>query len=311
MQGQGSAVKDWRALPGGCHSIFGENAGAGQCSKKLASGTAGGLPSYLWQNAGARQCRKKIWRALPLGGYPSIFGKNAGAGCSKKLERAFGKMQGQGSAVKNWRALPLGATLYLWENLSKLKGHALGVHVDRADRGTVGGYAPGVRWYSTGGTVVRYGGVRWYGTGVRSVGTAVRYGGYGGTIRGYARGVRWCGTGGTVGCVFRRFGCVFSKLVVFFGYGAVVQYGGAVVQYGGTLYRGTVVRYGGYGGTVRGVRWYGSGGYGGTVHGARTPHHCTTSTVPPYPCSAPTVPLHRPCSDTHVVPTRFPFPERP
>ena len=80
MQGQGSAVKDWRALPGGCHSIFGENAGAGQCSKKLASGTAGGLPSYLWQNAGARQCSKKIWRALPLGGYPSIFGKNAGAG---------------------------------------------------------------------------------------------------------------------------------------------------------------------------------------------------------------------------------------
>ena len=54
------------------------------------------------------------WRALPLGGYPSIFGKNAGAEhCSKKLERAFGKMQGRGSAVKNWRVLPLGATLYL------------------------------------------------------------------------------------------------------------------------------------------------------------------------------------------------------
>ena len=86
MQGQGSAVKDWRALPGGCHSIFGENAGAGQCSKKLASATAGGLPSYLWQNAGARQCSKKKfgeryrWGATPL---------------------SLGKMQGQGNAVKS------------------------------------------------------------------------------------------------------------------------------------------------------------------------------------------------------------------
>ena len=141
MQGQGSAVKDWRALPEGYPSIFGKNAGAGQCSKKLASATAGGLPRYLWQkcrgkavqkkigeryrwglplifgkNAGARQCSKN-WRALPLGGYPSIFGKNAGAGqCSKKLGARFWEMQGQGSAVKNWRALPLGATLYLWEN---------------------------------------------------------------------------------------------------------------------------------------------------------------------------------------------------
>ena len=63
------------------------------------------------------------------GGLPSIFGKNAGAGqCSKKLERAFGKMQGQGSAVKNWRALLGGypsilqeqgiavKPLYLWQN---------------------------------------------------------------------------------------------------------------------------------------------------------------------------------------------------
>ena len=54
MQGQGSAVKDWRALPGGYPSIFGKNAGAGQCSKKLASATAGGLPRYLWQ-----KCRGK------------------------------------------------------------------------------------------------------------------------------------------------------------------------------------------------------------------------------------------------------------
>ena len=118
---------------------------------------------------------------IPVRPLPPGFISGGGSGqCSKKLERAFGKMQGQGSAVKNWRALPLGATLYLWENLSKLKGHALGVHVDRADRGTVGGYAPGVRWYSTGGTVVRYGGVRWYGTGVRSVrwyDTGVRSGG--------------------------------------------------------------------------------------------------------------------------------------
>ena len=106
MQGLGSAVKNWRALPlGGYPAIFGKNAGARQCSKKLASATAGGLPLIFGKNAGARQCSKN-WRALPLGGYPSIFGKNAGAGqCSKKLERAFGKVQGQGSAVKDWRAL--------------------------------------------------------------------------------------------------------------------------------------------------------------------------------------------------------------
>ena len=90
--------------------------GQGSAVKKLASATAGGLPLIFGKNAWARQCRKN-WPALPLGGYPSIFGKNAGAGqCGKQLERAFGKMQGQGSAVKNWRALPLGATLYLWEN---------------------------------------------------------------------------------------------------------------------------------------------------------------------------------------------------
>ena len=35
LQGQGSAAKDWRALPGGYASIFGKNAGAGQCSKKI------------------------------------------------------------------------------------------------------------------------------------------------------------------------------------------------------------------------------------------------------------------------------------
>ena len=48
MQGQGSAVKNWRALPlGGYPSIFGKNARAGQCSKKLASATAGGYPISL------------------------------------------------------------------------------------------------------------------------------------------------------------------------------------------------------------------------------------------------------------------------
>ena len=180
MQGQGSAVKDWRALPGGYPSIFGKNAGAGQCSKKLRALPLGGYPAIFGKNAGARQCSKKIgeryrWGATPhlwekcrgkavqqklasataggatplslgkmqgqgsavkswsalLGkcrgqcskrigeryrwGLPSIFGKNAGAGqCSKKLECAF---------VKNWRALPLGATLYLRENaLGKMQG---------------------------------------------------------------------------------------------------------------------------------------------------------------------------------------------
>ena len=64
----------------------------------------------------------KNWPALPLGGYPSIFGKNAGAGqCSKKLERAFGKMQRQGSAVKNWRALLGGYPSILQEQGSAVK----------------------------------------------------------------------------------------------------------------------------------------------------------------------------------------------
>ena len=77
MQGQGSAAKNWRVLPlgGGYPAIFGKNAGARQCSKKLASATAKGLPLIFGKNAGARQCSKN-WRALPLGGYPSIFGKN-------------------------------------------------------------------------------------------------------------------------------------------------------------------------------------------------------------------------------------------
>ena len=121
MQGQGSAVKDWRALPGGYPSIFGQNAGAGQCSKKLASATAGGLPRYLWQKCRGKAVQKKIgeryrWGATPhlwekcrgkavqqklasatAGGLPLyLWEKNAGAGqCSKKLERAFGKCKGR------------------------------------------------------------------------------------------------------------------------------------------------------------------------------------------------------------------------
>ena len=82
LQGQGSAAKNWRALPlGGYPAILGKNAEAGQCSKKLVSAT--------------------------LGGYPSIFGKNAGGGqCSKKLASATAG----------------GLPLYLWE---KCKGRAV------------------------------------------------------------------------------------------------------------------------------------------------------------------------------------------
>ena len=86
-------------------SIFGKNAGAGQCSKRLAS-AARGLPLYLWEKCRGRAVQQKIgeryrWGATPL---------------------SLAKMQGQGSAVKNWRALPLGATLYLWE---KCRGKAV------------------------------------------------------------------------------------------------------------------------------------------------------------------------------------------
>ena len=72
-------------------SIFGKNAGAGQCSKRLAS-AAGGLPLYFWEKCRGRAVQQKIgeryrWGATPL---------------------SLGKMQGRGSAAKNWRALPLG-----------------------------------------------------------------------------------------------------------------------------------------------------------------------------------------------------------
>ena len=63
-------------------SIFGKNAGAGQRSKRLAS-PAGVLPLYLWEKYGGRA---KNWRALPLGGYPAIFGKNAGTRHGKAVQ---------------------------------------------------------------------------------------------------------------------------------------------------------------------------------------------------------------------------------
>ena len=167
---QGIVAKKMRHLPLSMPqhwrpSIFGKNAGAGQCSKRLAS-AAGGLPLYLWEKCRGRAVQQKIgeryrwgatplslakmqgqgsavknWRALPLGGYPSSLGKMQGQGSATKIGERYrwgatplslGKMQGQGSAVKswsallgnagagqcrkNWRALPLGATLYLWEN---------------------------------------------------------------------------------------------------------------------------------------------------------------------------------------------------
>ena len=115
-------------------SIFGKNAGAGQCSKRLAS-AAGGLPLYLWEKCRGRAVQQKIgeryrwgatplslakssavknWRALPLGGYPSSLGKMQGQGSAAKIGERYrwgatplslGKMQGQGSAVKSWSAL--------------------------------------------------------------------------------------------------------------------------------------------------------------------------------------------------------------
>ena len=128
-------------------SIFGKNAGAGQCSKKLAS-AAGGLPLYLWEKCRGGAVQQKIgeryrWGGTPLslgkmqvqgsavknehakagqcskrlasaaGGCPTIFGKNAGAGqCSKNWRALLGGypsiLQEQGSAVKIWRALLLG-----------------------------------------------------------------------------------------------------------------------------------------------------------------------------------------------------------
>ena len=85
----------------------------GQGSKKIGERYRWGATPHLWEKCRGKAVQQKLASAT-AGGLPSIFGKNAGAGqCSEKLERDFGKMQGQGSAVKNWRALLGGLPLYL------------------------------------------------------------------------------------------------------------------------------------------------------------------------------------------------------
>ena len=95
MQGQGSAVKNWRALPLGATLYLWENARAGQCSKRLASAAGGATPLSLGKMQGQGSAAKlasaagglplylagavKIWRVLPLGGDLCIFGKTMGA----------------------------------------------------------------------------------------------------------------------------------------------------------------------------------------------------------------------------------------
>ena len=88
MQGQGSAVKDWRALPEGYPSIFGKNAGAGQCSTKLASATAGGLPRYLWQKCRGKAVQKKIGERYRWGATPHLWEKCRGKAVQQKLASA-------------------------------------------------------------------------------------------------------------------------------------------------------------------------------------------------------------------------------
>ena len=77
MQGQGSAVKNWRALPLGATLYLWENARAGQFNKRLAS-AAGGLPHYLWEKCRGRAVQQKL--ATLLGGYPSILQEQGTAG---------------------------------------------------------------------------------------------------------------------------------------------------------------------------------------------------------------------------------------
>ena len=74
MQGQGSAVKDWRALLGGYPTIFGKNAGAGQCSKNWRA-LLGGYPSILQEQGSA----VKFDERYRWGRDPCIFRKNMGA----------------------------------------------------------------------------------------------------------------------------------------------------------------------------------------------------------------------------------------
>ena len=114
-----------------------------------------------------------------------------------------------------------------------------------------GGTVRGVQW--------------WYGMGVRSGGTVVRYGVYGGTLVVFFA---------ELVVFFAKLVVFFSKFVVFFGYGAVA-------------------RYGEYGGTVRGVRWVGAPPQ--PYHPYRSPYLCTVAKctlAPPqaYHRTAPNVP---------------------
>ena len=96
MQGQGSAVKDWRALPGGYPSIFGEKCRGRAVQQKIGERYRWGATPLSLAKMQGQGSAEKNWRALPLGGYPS----------------SLGKMQGQGSAAKigeryRWGATPL------------------------------------------------------------------------------------------------------------------------------------------------------------------------------------------------------------
>ena len=97
-------------------SIFGKNAGAGQCSKRLAS-AAGGLPLYLWEKCRGRAVQQKIGERYRWGATPLSLAKMQGQGNAvKKLASAtagglpliFGKNAGARQCSKNWQALRLG-----------------------------------------------------------------------------------------------------------------------------------------------------------------------------------------------------------
>ena len=113
-------------------SIFGKNARAGQCSKRLAS-AAEGLPLYLWEKCGGGAVQQKIgeryrWGATPL---------------------SLGKMQGQGSAAKKLASATAGGLpLYLWE---KCMGKAVPQKLASA---TAGGLPPYL-WEKCRGRAVR------------------------------------------------------------------------------------------------------------------------------------------------------------
>ena len=137
MQGQGSAEKNWRALPlGGYPSSLGKMQGQGSAAKigeryrwgatPLSLGKMQGQGSAVksWSalsgNVRAGQCSKKIGERYRWG-LPYIFGKTQGQGSAVKDWRAllggyptiFGKNAGAGQCSKNWRALLGGLPLYL------------------------------------------------------------------------------------------------------------------------------------------------------------------------------------------------------